>query len=131
MSTDRAPVPAPAPRDAIWHAALPDDWADARRHGEYRVSTRGVTLEQEGFIHCSRWHQIEGVVERFYADVPELVLLTIDPARLDAPVVDEPPADGIAELFPHVYGPIPVSAVTEARTWRPDDGRYRLPASSA
>lgn len=115
----------------IYHAALPDDWDAARRVGEYRMSTRGVTLEQEGFIHCSRRHQVEGVAQRFYADVPELVLLTIDPARLAVPVVDEPPADGIDELFPHVYGPIPVDAVVRAEPWRPDDGRYRLDTSTS
>jgi uncharacterized protein (DUF952 family) len=117
------------PDRTILHAALPDDWAEALRHGQYRISTRGVSLEQEGFIHCSRPHQVEAVVTRFYADVPELVLLTIDPDRLDAPVVDEPPADGIDELFPHVYGPIPVDAVVRADRWRPVGGRYRLPTS--
>lgn len=119
------------PDRTILHAALPDDWATALRHGEYLISTRGITLEQEGFIHCSRRHQVEAVVARFYADVPELVLLTIDPDRLDAPVVDEPPADGIDELFPHVYGPIPVEAVVRAERWRPDGGRYRLTTSSS
>jgi uncharacterized protein (DUF952 family) len=115
----------------IYHAALLEDWDDARRVGEYRISTRGITLEQEGFIHCSRRHQVEGVARRFYADVPELVLLTIDPARLTAPVVDESPADGIDELFPHVYGPIPVDAVVRAEPWRPGDGGYRLGTSTS
>jgi uncharacterized protein (DUF952 family) len=71
------------------------------------------------------------VAQRFYADVSELVLLTIDPDRLTAPVVDEPPADGIDELFPHVYGPIPVDAVVRAEPWRPDDGCYRLGTSTS
>ncbi|CAN5525557.1 DUF952 domain-containing protein [soil metagenome] len=110
----------------IYHAALPDDWSAARRCGEYRMSTRGVTLEHEGFIHCSHRHQVEGVARRFYSDVAELVLLTIDPARLPVPVVEEPPTDGIDELFPHVYGPIPVDAVESAERWRPDGDGYRF-----
>jgi uncharacterized protein (DUF952 family) len=121
VTPNRGPIPGP-----IYHAALPDDWEVARRTGEYRTSTRGITLEQEGFIHCSHRHQLEGVARRFYADVTELVLLTIDAARLPAPVVDEPPADGIDELFPHVYGPIPVEAVERAERWRPGDDGYRF-----
>lgn len=112
----------------IFHVALPDDWAAARAGGTYTVSTRGVTLDQEGFIHCSYDHQLEGVANRFYGDDEALVLLTIDPDLLDAEVgvVVEPPADGVDELFPHVYGPIALRAVVAAVTWpRCDDGVYR------
>lgn len=116
----------PGPETAIYHAALPDDWDAARASGRYTTSTRGVTLDDEGFIHCSYRHQVQGVVDRFYADAPELVLLRIDPDLLAADVVAEPPADGIDELFPHVYGPVDVAAVVSAATWRPVDGRYRL-----
>ena len=42
--------------DEILHMALPDDWDAARPTGEYLVSTRGVSLEQQGFIHCSHPH---------------------------------------------------------------------------
>jgi uncharacterized protein (DUF952 family) len=112
----------------LLHVALPGDWAAAVASGEYTTSTRGVTLADEGFIHCSYSSQLLGVVNRFYSDVPELVLLTIDRKLLDAPVVDEPPADGVDDLFPHVYGPIAVGAVVSARPWRRDaDGTYRLP----
>ncbi len=48
-----------------------------------------MTLADEGFIHCSRRDQVEATANRFYGDVAELVLLTIDEAALDAPVVDE------------------------------------------
>jgi anti-anti-sigma factor len=111
----------------IFHAALPDDWAAARAAGQYTISTRGVSLDDEGFIHCSYRHQVEGVANRFYGDVAELVLLTIDPTVLEAPVIAEPPADGIDELFPHVYGPIALAAVTTASMWRRSpDGTFRL-----
>ena len=101
----------------LFHIALLGDWDAALADGEYRTSTRGVTLEQEGFIHCSYAHQVEATANRFYGDLDELVLLRVDATRLTSPVVDEPPAPG-AELFPHVYGPIPVGAVDEAVTWR-------------
>lgn len=98
----------------LFHLAFPDDWEEARRHGRYEISTRGRTLAQEGFIHLSRAQQWQGVRERFYADVPgELLLLRIDPTLVDAPVVEEEPAPGVVELFPHLYGALPVDAVTE------------------
>ncbi|GAA2906913.1 DUF952 domain-containing protein [Streptosporangium fragile] len=97
----------------ILHLALTADWDDARRAGEYRMSTIGRTLEEEGFIHaCADHDQLRGVVERFYRDVGEpLTLLEIDPSGLD--VRFEVPADA-PEAFPHVYGPLPVSAVVSA-----------------
>ncbi len=99
----------------IRHIALPDDWAAAG--DEYRISTRGVTLEDEGFIHCSYEHQLQGVLDAFYADVDEVLILTIDPTGLD--VRDEPPAPGVDVLFPHVYGPIPRSTVIDIERRRP------------
>lgn len=97
----------------IHHIALVADWLAAVAAGEYRVSTLGRTLEQEGFIHCSRPEQVEPTLRRFYDDVSEpLVLLTVDTSRLGTPVVDEEVPGG--EVFPHVYGPIPAAAVTAA-----------------
>ena len=96
----------------IYHLATASDWADARRVGTYTTSTYGVTLEQEGFIHASRADQWEAVRERFYAGVEEaLVLLVIDTDLLDVPLVEEPPAPGLEETFPHIYGPLRAAAV--------------------
>jgi uncharacterized protein (DUF952 family) len=98
----------------IFHIATVADWEAAQASGAYTTSTRGVTLEQEGFIHASRADQWQAVRAAFYADVTEpLVLLEIDTDLLDAPVVDEPPAPGIDETFPHVYGAIAPAAVVE------------------
>ena len=96
---------------SLFHVALASDWHAAQAAGEYRVSTLGRTLESEGFIHCSYADQVEHTANAFYREVSEpLVLLTVDPARLGAEVIAENAGGGI-ELFPHVYGPIPVDAV--------------------
>ena len=102
--------------EPVYHLALAADWAAARQAGEYRISTLGRTLDQQGYIHASFAHQVAGVFEAFYRAVTEpLVLLHLDVAAL--PVVLEPAVPGSAagtpgaELFPHVYGPLPVSAV--------------------
>lgn len=104
--------------DAIFHLALPDDWRAADGGTPYTVSTRGLDLAEVGFIHCSTLGQLEGVANGFYADVDELVVLTIDPDLLDVDVRWEPPAPGLEERFPHVYGPLPQRAVVATRTWR-------------
>ncbi|MBG0823204.1 DUF952 domain-containing protein [Planomonospora sp. ID91781] len=107
----------------ILHLALSADWQAARATGEYRVSTLGRTLEQEGFIHaCADRAQLDGVAGRFYRGVTEpLTLLTVDPRGLDvrmeapaAPDTGTGPAPASTETFPHVYGPIPVRAVVSA-----------------
>ena len=96
----------------IFHIATRADWDAAQESGAYTTSTHGVTLADEGFIHASRADQWEQVRAAFYADVTEpLVLLEIDTDLLDVPLVEEPPAPGVDETFPHVYGPLRPDAV--------------------
>jgi glutathione S-transferase len=94
----------------LFHIALPEDLEAAERSGEYLVSTRGMTVAEVGFVHLSYDHQYLGVLERFYADRPDAVVLVLDPDRLGAEVREEPGEPG-GELFPHLYGPLPMGAV--------------------
>jgi uncharacterized protein (DUF952 family) len=98
----------------IFHIATLADWKDAEASGTYAMSTLGRTLEQEGYIHAARHDQVPDVRDRYYADVTDpLVVLEIETELLDAEVRDERVGD---EVYPHVYGPIPASAVV---AWRP------------
>lgn len=112
----------------LFHLTERGTWEAARATGVYRMSTRGVSLEQQGFIHCSLRHQLRGVAEYVYADADDdLVVLVIDSDRLTAPLRYEPPEPG-ADDFPHVYGPLPVEAVTEVLPVpRDSSGRLLLP----
>jgi uncharacterized protein (DUF952 family) len=108
--------------EPIFHIALPDDWAAAFTFGEYAISTRGMSLDEVGFIHCSTHAQIEATANRFYGDLSELVLLTIDPLMVPSDILWEPPAPGLDELFPHIYGTLPIAAVNMHQFWtRSDD----------
>jgi uncharacterized protein (DUF952 family) len=104
-------VTEPAP-DRIFHIATAADWRRTVGTGTYTTSTVGRTLDEEGFIHASRRDQVQGVFDRYYAGLGEdLVLLTIDPARLaEAEVRVEAVGD---DTYPHVYGPINRSAVID------------------
>ena len=92
------------------HIALPEDWSAAQAAGTYTVSSRGVTLAEEGYIHCSFAEQTAATAKRFYGDVAEVVLLQIDEDLLTSPVVVEDLV-GSGEPFPHIYGPIDLAAV--------------------
>ncbi|MDQ0763814.1 uncharacterized protein (DUF952 family) [Streptomyces canus] len=103
----------------ILHLTERSLWDEARARGTYEMSTRGRTLQEEGFIHCSTREQLPAVAAFLYGsyDGPdELVLLVIDPARLSVPLEWEAPEPG-AEEFPHIYGPIPVEAVVDVEPW--------------
>ena len=51
----------------IFHIATAADWERAQVAGAYTTSTRGRTLEEEGFLHASREEQVEGVRAAYYA----------------------------------------------------------------
>jgi len=93
----------------IFHVLTPSSWAEAKSRGAYRAPS----LETEGFIHCSKPEQVAGVVERYYRDVPNLLVLEIDEARVTSPMKYEP-ATGRTEIFPHIYGPLNLDAVLRA-----------------
>lgn len=105
---DRAVVAGP-----IYHIAKRKQWEAAKEHGNYCWSTRRVTFEAQGFVHCCTADQVAAVRERSYSDLTddELVVLQLDPARQSAPVIMEAdPATG--QLFPHLYGDLIPAEVT-------------------
>jgi len=113
----------------IYHIAYAEEWASARRAGEYTVSTRGVSLAEQGFIHASTAGQVAGVANAFYAGESGLVLLVIDEERL-APALKYEPAPGGDELFPHLYGPLNPDAVVDTVTFVAGaDGRFEFPVA--
>jgi len=113
----------------VLHLAEVAHWQEALRTGEYRWSTLGRTLDQEGFIHCSTPEQVPGVLARYYAGYAgDLVLLTVDPARLAAPLRWDVVDTVTGERFPHVYGPITPDAVRTTRILHPPHGPGASPA---
>jgi len=109
----------------ILHITTGDEWAAALGKGEYRAPS----LDSEGFIHCALPTQVTHVADWFYRDVPDLVLLCIDPNLLDSELRWEPSADEFAGDFPHVYGPIDIAAVLVAVPWARSDDGFALPGT--
>jgi uncharacterized protein (DUF952 family)/L-amino acid N-acyltransferase YncA len=108
----------------IFHIAVTADWSASHLDGAYTMSTRGVSLAEQGFIHCSRYFQIGTVLDNFYADYDgRLTLLTINPRRLSSPMrFDDVPGADLS--YPHIYGPLNREAVIRATPIvRTADGR--------
>jgi uncharacterized protein (DUF952 family) len=104
----------------LFHLAAPDDWDCATTTGHYPWSTRNMTWEQVGFVHCAHRHQLSDVANRFYSDCPYLVVVVLDHEilnRLGLEVIEEPAADDVAELFPHLFGQLPLAAVSAVHLW--------------
>lgn len=95
----------------IYHIVLPEVWAEIKDKTFHETES----LEKEGFIHCSYADQLDGVLERYYADAGEVVVLAIDANKLTSPLVSEPSTND--EPYPHIYGPLNVDAIvgTEER----------------
>ncbi|WP_377639693.1 DUF952 domain-containing protein [Oryzobacter terrae] len=107
----------------LFHLAEADHWAAARVSGRYERSSLGLSLADAGFIHLSTAAQWPGVLGRYYRDHEgELVLLTVDPEAAGAEIRWEAGGPGTTDLFPHLYGPLPVAAVTATRVLRPPFG---------
>ena len=113
----------------LLHICASDDWRRAEPLGEHRPDS----LEAVGFIHLSTPEQVHLPANRLYAGRTDLVLLHIDPERLQAPVRWEPgvATDPASMEFPHLYGPLPVAAVTRVTLYQPGpDGSFPPMGSS-
>jgi uncharacterized protein (DUF952 family) len=97
----------------IFHITDTATWTISQQQGMHTGSTRGVDLAEEGYIHCSTAQQWPGVIERYYADAPDVLLLHVDEQRLTSPLVYEQ-LPGAPDTFPHIYGPLNLDAVVTA-----------------
>ena len=91
----------------IYHFCPAADWAAA---GEFYTA---ASLETQGFIHCSSRDWVHNSANLRVRGRDDIVVLQIDESRLPSPAIwedgDPPQPDG--RQFPHVYGPIPRTAV--------------------
>jgi uncharacterized protein (DUF952 family) len=89
----------------IYKILLPPEWAQFRRAERFD----GSPLDRRsGFVHCSSRPQLAPTARRFFLDEPSLIVVALDEDAL-ADVRWEAAPDGTS--FPHVYAPLPRSAV--------------------
>jgi uncharacterized protein (DUF952 family) len=92
-----------------------DAWATAQASGHVEGSADD---RRDGFIHFSAADQVVETARRHFAGRTGLVLLTVDDVALGSLLHWEESRGGA--LFPHLYGPLPVTAVLAAERL-PDD----------
>lgn len=101
----------------MYHITTPEAWKTAVANGEYTAPS----LQTEGFIHCSLSRQLERSLNKFYGEIPEVLVLRIDPFKLTHRLLYEP-ADN--DRFPHIYGVLNLDAVVEKISLKKGDGGY-------
>ena len=93
----------------IYHVLNKTDWQKAEQLGFYEAAS----LATEGFIHASKAEQVWPVIDRYFKDQADLVVLHIDEHKLSSPFTYEL-APSVNEEFPHIYGPLNLDAVLKA-----------------
>lgn len=107
----------------IYKICSAEEWRDAERAGLYRGAPVDV---RDGFIHFSTAAQVAETAARHFAGAAGLMLVAVDAGALGAALKWEPSRDG--DLFPHLYGPLPLEAVRWARRLPlGGDGRHVFP----
>ena len=69
----------------------------------------------DGYIHMSTQEQLAETARKHFAGRSDLLLLSVDLSRFEDELVWEPSRGGA--LFPHLYAPLPVAAVTASRAF--------------
>ncbi|KAK7544311.1 uncharacterized protein J3D65DRAFT_14130 [Phyllosticta citribraziliensis] len=86
---------------------------------EQSTSFNGASIDlTDGYIHLSTAVQAGETYAKFFAGQSDLVVAEVDLEKLGDTVKWEPSRN--SELFPHVYGSIPLTAVL--RHWENVDG---------
>jgi uncharacterized protein (DUF952 family) len=107
----------------IYHLAKRSVWEASVADGMYR----GAEADRaDGFLHFSTAGQIEESAWKHRRGESDLVLLCVDESRLGEELAWEASRGGA--LFPHLYGPLPHTAVTAALPLPlGPDGRHVFP----
>jgi uncharacterized protein (DUF952 family) len=107
----------------VYKIADAAEFAAAQRAGSYSGAAIDIA---DGFVHFSTALQLAETLRLHFRGRSGLVLAAVRAADLGAALRWEPSRGG--ELFPHLYGPLPMSAVA----WNEgidvdDDGNCALP----
>lgn len=81
-------------------------WEEAEAAGMFRGAAVDI---EDGFIHFSTAAQVAETAAKHFAGQHDLVLVSVNSDALGEALRWEPSRGG--DLFPHLYGPLPLSAV--------------------
>ena len=83
-------------------------------------------FSSQGFVHCTDGaDEVAATANRYYSRVVDLLVLSIDVSKVEAPVRYE----DSGRIYPHVYGAIPRAAIVDVRSMQLDaQGIWAPPA---
>jgi uncharacterized protein (DUF952 family) len=90
----------------VYRLLAADAWQAAQASGSFFGTEHDL---RDGFIHLSNAEQVAETAARHYAGREGLLLLGVSIEALGVTLRFEPSRGGA--LFPHLYGPLPLSAV--------------------
>jgi uncharacterized protein (DUF952 family) len=91
----------------IFKIVLPDEWRAAREAGVYRGSAHD---KADGFLHFSTAAQLPETLRLYYTAASAVEIVAVDTEALGSELKYER-SPSRNEDFPHLYGPLPMSAV--------------------
>jgi uncharacterized protein (DUF952 family) len=110
-------------QSTIFKICTAAEWREAERAGLFL----GTAVDRsDGYIHFSAADQLAETAAKHFAGARDLVLIAVDGPSLGAQLKWEPSRGGA--LFPHLYGSMPVSAVSWVKPLPLDaSGRHVFP----
>jgi uncharacterized protein (DUF952 family) len=94
----------------VYKIVATEEWAKAQAAGVFA----GAAIDRtDGFIHFSTAEQAPETAAKWFAGRGDLTLAAVDAEALGDDLRWEPSRGGA--LFPHLYGPLPMSAVVWSR----------------
>ena len=106
----------------IYKLFLASEWAELQADG----ATHGAPIDlADGYIHFSDRGTVAETAEKYFADVADLWLISVDPDRLGDDLRWEAARGGA--LFPHLYRDLRLPEVADATPVPLVDGRHHFP----
>ena len=99
------------------------DWETALANGLYEGSE---VDRRDGFIHLSASHQVRATAQKHFSGKTDLLLASVAEEPLGQSLKWEVSRGG--DLFPHIYGGLPLSAVGEVIPLPLVNGAHQFPA---
>lgn len=113
--------------DAVYKIVPAALWREAERLGRFEGAPVDVA---DGYIHFSTAAQAAETAARHFGGQRDLLLVAVDAAALGEALTWEVSRGGA--LFPHLYGPLQLSAVAWAEPLPlGDDGAHVFPGAMA
>lgn len=93
----------------LYHITSAAEWESQRNATVFTADS----LKTEGFIHASTAAQVQGTLQLFFENAKDLCIFSFDPALV--PDIRFEWVKPAGQAFPHVFGPVPRTAITGNR----------------